>query len=679
MLSNLFFGVLAKTIENRSPENQQKYKFVPYLNSSLFELTELEHTIFSISQLRDGLEISILPSTVLRDLQGKKRSGKLIGLDYLLQFLDSFAFGSSGGEEVLETEKSLINSAVLGLIFEKINGYKDGSFFTPGFITSYMAKESIQKAVIQKFNQWYTLDLENFEELKNYVGSPYKKELLKEYNLLVNSLKIVDPAVGSGHFLVSSLNEIIALKSELNILVDSEFSVISKVKVEVLNDELNIFYTQTGEKFEYKPQNSESAKIQETLFHEKQTLIENCLFGVDINPNSVKICRLRLWIELLKNAYYKRGSEGSTPSGLQPATPQEGNYLKPTSNQNLSTPSLQTLPNIDINIKCGNSLISRFDLQTDLKNVIKSKKWTIETYKLAVSSYQNASTKEEKRELERLINEIKNDFKTYISEQDPMYMEKAKLESELFVEQMSVFGLSEKEENTKKERSEKINTRLKLIESKIEEIKTSQIYHNAFEWRFEFPEVLGENGEFIGFDVVIGNPPYIRQEEFSSIKLYLQSNFEIYNSVADLLTYFVERAYQIMKTDGVFQFIISNKFTRANYGKTMRKYLLDKVQLTHFIDFSGVPVFDEATVDAAILGFTKEKNHNQNQFTYSTIQKSDFETKNFKQYLNQNSSQFAQKALNENSCTYPACLKPQLCFSLMVWQTAPSNQVLNLV
>ena len=136
--------------------------------------------------------------------------------------------------------------------------------------------------------------------------------------------------------------------------MDSEFSILSSVKVEVLNDELNIFYSQTGEKFEYKPQSNESARIQETIFHEKQNLIEKCLFGVDINPNSVKICRLRLWIELLKNAYYKADK------------------------------NLQTLPNIDINIKCCNSLISRFDLSTDLKNVIKSKKWTIETYKLAV-------------------------------------------------------------------------------------------------------------------------------------------------------------------------------------------------------------------------------------------------------------------------------------------------------
>ena len=106
------------------------------------------------------------------------------------------------------------------------------------------------------------------------------------------------------------------------------------------------------------------------MFHEKQIIIENCLFGVDINPNSVKICRLRLWIELLKNAYYK--------------TPTE----------------LETLPNIDINIKNGNSLISRFALDSDLKTALKKSKISIEDYKNAVSNYRNATTKEQKWDLE---------------------------------------------------------------------------------------------------------------------------------------------------------------------------------------------------------------------------------------------------------------------------------------
>src|ERR1019366_1702188 len=147
-----------------------------------------------------------------------------------------------------------------------------------------------------------------------------------------NDLKICDIAVGSGHFLVSALNEIIAIKSELKILIDKNGKRLKEYTAEVLNDELTIS-DEDGDIIEYNPQNKESQRLQETLFNEKQTIIENCLFGVDINPNSVKICRLRLWIELLKNAYYK----------------EDTNFTE-----------LETLPNIDINIKCGNSLLSRF-------------------------------------------------------------------------------------------------------------------------------------------------------------------------------------------------------------------------------------------------------------------------------------------------------------------------------
>jgi adenine-specific DNA-methyltransferase len=130
---------------------------------------------------------------------------------------------------------------------------------------------------------------------------------------IVNSLKICDPAVGSGHFLVSALNEIIAIKNDLRILQDRQGKRLKEYLVEVVNDEL-VITDEEGQIFEYRPGSPESQRVQEALFHEKQTLIENCLFGVDINPNSVKICRLRLWIELLKSAYYK--ADVVKPQGL---------------------------------------------------------------------------------------------------------------------------------------------------------------------------------------------------------------------------------------------------------------------------------------------------------------------------------------------------------------------------
>ncbi len=362
ILERLFFEVLAKDYSQRNKEITALYANIPYLNSSLFEPTELEHEALLISNLPDDKTIPILSTTVLKDTQGKKRVGALPSLQYLLEFLDAYDFSSEGSVEIQEENKTLINAAVLGLIFEKINGYKDGSFFTPGVITMYMCKEALHRAVIQKFNKVKGWQVNTFEELKDHIN-PFNKEEREQANSIINSLRICDPAVGSGHFLVSALNECIALKSELGILQDENKSRIHhQLKIE--NDELLIYEADNNEHFfHYNPKNTESQRVQKTLFQEKKTIIENCLFGVDINPNSVKICRLRLWIELLKNAYYK--------------TPTE----------------LETLPNIDINIKSGNSLLSRFALDTDLKTTLRKTNISITDYKEAFHKYQNAISK----------------------------------------------------------------------------------------------------------------------------------------------------------------------------------------------------------------------------------------------------------------------------------------------
>jgi hypothetical protein len=339
--------VLARKYDDRNQDVKKTFEKVPYLNSSLFEPTEIEQVTLFISNLKDDKTIPVISSTVLKNDQGKKRTGNLTTLEYLFDFLNAYDFTSEGSEEIQEDNKSLINASVLGLIFEKINGYKEGSFFTPGFITMYMCRETIRKSVVQKFNETKKWNCSTVEELYD------KIEDRKEANDIVNSIKICDPAVGSGHFLVSALNEMIAVKNDLKILQDRTGKRLKEYQVEVVNDEL-IVTDEEGELFDYNPTNKESQRIQETLFHEKQTIIENCLFGVDINPNSVKICRLRLWIELLKNAYYKNATE------------------------------LETLPNIDINIKCGNSLVSRFAIDADLKQALKKSKWSIDSYRIAV-------------------------------------------------------------------------------------------------------------------------------------------------------------------------------------------------------------------------------------------------------------------------------------------------------
>lgn len=586
-LNSLFFQVLARKHDERNEDVIKDFEKVPYLNSSLFEPTEIEQETIFISNLKDDKTIPIYSATVLKDQNGKKRTGNLNTLEYLFEFLNAYDFSSEGSEEIQEENKSLINASVLGLIFEKINGYKDGSFFTPGFITMYMCRETIRKAVVQKFNEAKNWKCKNLEELYD------KIEDRQEANEIVNSLKICDPAVGSGHFLVSALNEIIAVKNDLKILQDRDSKRLKEYQVEVVNDEL-IVTDEEGELFEYNPKSKESQRVQETLFHEKQTIIENCLFGVDINPNSVKICRLRLWIELLKNAYYKNDTE------------------------------LETLPNIDINIKCGNSLVSRFAIDADLKQALKKSKWSIDSYRVAVDTYRNAQNKEQKREMEKLISDIKSDFRSEISQRDPKVKKLQKLSYELnLLTSEQLFEMSTKEKAAWNKKVKKLTEQTKKIEAEIEEIKANKIYENAFEWRFEFPEVLNDDGDFIGFDVVIGNPPYLSYYSRESVGIdvnfetYLNSSYEFLKGLSkkvrkNSLMVFIELGMRLLSQKRPLIYICDlNLLEKPSIP--IRKYLNQNYDLLEII--SNLNVFDDVASGQVIISVSKEKSQ-LNKYSY---------------------------------------------------------------
>jgi adenine-specific DNA-methyltransferase len=581
-LNSLFFQVLARKHDERNEDVIKAFEKIPYLNSSLFEPTDIEQDTLFISNLRDDKTIPIISSTVLKDRHGKKQTGNLNTLEYLFEFLNAYDFSSEGSEEIQEENKSLINASVLGLIFEKINGYKDGSFFTPGFITMYMCRETIRKAVVQKFNETKSWKCKDLDDLYDKIDDR------KEANAIVNSIKICDPAVGSGHFLVSALNEMIAVKNDLKILQDRDGKRLKEYQVEVVNDEL-ITTDEDGELFDYNPNCKESQRIQETLFHEKQAIIENCLFGVDINPNSVKICRLRLWIELLKNAYY-------LPSG------QAGK----------NATELETLPNIDINIKCGNSLVSRFEIDADLKQALKKSKWSIESYRLAVDTYRNAQNKEQKREMERLIEAIKSDFRSEISLNDPKVKRLRKLSGELFQlsNQGQLFEMSKKEKEAWNKKVKNLTQQTNKLEAEIEAIKANKIFEKAFEWRFEFPEVLNDDGDFIGFDVVIGNPPYMRVQELQASqptqKLYYESQYQNAKAAYDLANIFFELAVNISSLNSNNAYIFPHKFFNAAASEAFRNYLKQGQYIDEIAHFGANMIFEDADTYTCVAQFSKQ-------------------------------------------------------------------------
>ena len=586
-LYRLFHNVLAEKVEKRG-QYRAKYALVPYLNSSLFDFTPLEAKV-KVTAMETTLPMPLHRSSVLRQAQTIVSRTEMQTLPYLLEFLDAYDFASDGsGSLMQENNKALINASVLGKVFEKINSYKDGSIYTPSFITMYMATESVRRAILQKFEEakWLELDKDaslkaNYTDLSNCLHN-ISSAKRKEANDLINSLKICDPAVGSGHLLVSVLNEIIAIKSELRLLVDEEGKEL-RYNVRAVNDELLVYNDDNDtEYFTYKPKSSSSLKVQKTLFQEKRKLIEACLFGVDLNPNSVKICRLRLWIELLKNAYYQRS----------------GSDLG----------ELETLPNIDINIKEGNALLSRFKIDADLKNAFKGSKYNISIYRDTLQLYRQARTGEDKREFLRLANIIKLELRTEVAKNNKhrIALRNAENELEKLLTQQTMFE-TEKELKARQKKQAQLEKIIELAKDEIKGIEENRLYKTAFEWRFEFPEVLNDEGDFVGFDIIIGNPPYIQLQKMRAQSEVLKTlDYETYTATGDVYCLFYELALRLLRPKGILAYITSNKWMRAAYGDSLRNFFVQKANPLLLIDFGGTKVFDNATVDVNILLATNE-------------------------------------------------------------------------
>ncbi|HEH5087034.1 TPA: Eco57I restriction-modification methylase domain-containing protein [Campylobacter coli] len=588
-LSELFFEILAK---ERSTRKKSEFAYLPYLNSSLFEKQSIENTL-EISNLNNDLKLNYYKNTVLKDDKCKTKKGQVGLLEYLFEFLDSFDFGSDDEQSEILSQKELISSSVLGNVFEKLNGYKEGSFYTPSFITSYMCKESITKVVLDKFNAQFDLDAKDISELRKSL----RKEDKKAQKELLNSIKICDPAVGSGHFLVSALNVMLSIYDELN-LFDEEFY------LEVQNDEI-LITGRKGEFIEYKRPSTPKDKahlIQQELFHTKKDIIENNLFGVDINPNSCEITKLRLWIELLKHSFYQSFDDE--------------NYH-----------DLKTLPNIDINIKCGNSLVSYFETGKSLshypnikermskyKRIVKDYKEGFYTDKNLIAkeiknlqeSFKNFCLKDKfNKEIKQLTNganEYSKKYGDFLA--DEHHDEKFK---SFFSKNMFEFSFDEKEAtkefaNLKKEYDNIFN-----LES-----------NHPFEWRFEFPEILDDDGNFKGFDLIIGNPPYIKENDNKDLFTNTKK-LRTYQGKMDIWYHFVGRGFDILKNNGYLAFIATNNWVTNSGAKKLRNIVLEESQILSLVDFSSFMVFDSASIQTMIMQFQKIKPPKNYEFHFAKI------------------------------------------------------------
>ncbi len=565
------------------------------------------------SKLLSNKSLEIYPKSILKKDKDYQEKEDFSLLEYLFTFLHVYDFTTTPKDikdNKNTSESRLINPSVLGLVFEKLNGYKEGSFYTPSFITSYMCSESIKTIVLDKFNAIYEWDCENLEALRGKIDRNFSDQKAKEYLQVLLALRICDPAVGSGHFLVSALNEMVWIAYELGLI-----ATLYRYSLRLENDEIIIQHTQTGEIFNYTKVHSENDphhQIQKELFELKKSIIENCLFGVDINPNSCEITKLRLWIELLKYSYYIF---------------EEGK----------NTNALETLPNIDINIKCGNSLISRFSLHDNLKKIPNIKK-KIQEYKDLVAQYKdpNPLFPLNKTDLTNKIQDLKTTFSLELK--DPKT--KAELEKaiEKHIKKYNFFALDDKSlldgldyfipslfgalKLSPKEEEEAFASygRIRALRKKLDDALSGREYQNAFEWRFEFPEVLDNEGNFLGFDCIIGNPPYIDYRKIDEkTKIFLSKFSSVYKKSKEgsIFVYFIERASQLIIKHGEISFINPIAYLCKPTDHGIRDYIDKNLKITMLIDLSNIKIFESASTYTCINIFKRENKKNEILFQRS--------------------------------------------------------------
>ncbi len=324
---------------------RSRLPLIPRFNRSHFVPHDLEDVAIPLSALTDAPPLPLCAETALRPPKGT-----LSPVAYLLDFLAAYDFASEAPPpgDVL---KPKIDIAALGLIFEKFNGYRDGAWFTPGRVAMHLCEAAIESATVRRFNELKGWRCKTIHQLCQAIADR------DEARKIVDGLRVCDPAVGSGHLLVSSLNARIALKSRLGLLTDTEGRPLAGYRFEVDSDRL-VVKQANGEPLHGMNGKEERRRLDAVLFREKRTIVEYGLFGVDVNPDAVRMARLRLWMELLEHAAYDANGQFST------------------------------LPNLDINIRVGNATISRFGLDVPMSGTLPERTEVVRNYRRAASQYR---------------------------------------------------------------------------------------------------------------------------------------------------------------------------------------------------------------------------------------------------------------------------------------------------
>jgi len=508
-------------------------------------------------------------------------------------------------------QKATIKKGEIYLTNDKSERKATGSYYTPDYIVQYIGENTISSLISEKIN----IFKEKIKQIKNKkeISNTEKTKELKKYDpaICILKIKILDPAMGSGHFLVDAVDYLADKILEIIIQTSGKTYFGKEEYSSPLLDDLKEIRKQILYKAE-----KENYFIDENRLEDKnlikRIILKRCIYGIDLNPLAVELAKVSLWLHTF--------TVGAPLSFL------------------------------DHHLKCGNSLIGA-NLE-DFRKVFEtiplfSSKYA-ELIKDAVKKIEkiqemtdaDISEVEESAKIYRKVMEQVEPYKKLLDVYTADFFLKPKKKSELKKYYSPLMLL----DGTKGDPLDVINKKTKLSEDEnsiLSKAKRLAQEKRFFHWKLEFPEVWYEAGKEkadSGFDVVIGNPPYVRQEQIKDIKQALSEIYkECYDSIADLYVYFYYKGIEVLKENGYFSMITSNKFLRARYGEKLRDFLSKNTSIIKIIDFVGFKVFKDASVDTLVIVLKKGK---ENKYVEAIKYEKE---KDYKEILNKKPKFISQK------------------------------------
>src|SRR6266699_224363 len=461
-----------------------------------------------------------------------------------------------------------------------------GSYFTPDYIVKYIVEHTVGPVITAKLETLRPIFREAEKTLKaerdkvKALGrkdiSP-ENETYKKFRQALNEaffdLKVLDPAMGSGHFLVEAVDYI----------TDQMAKILTAFKWSPVVHELAQTRHEIQQEMDRQGVTIDMSKLTD-LNLLKRRVLKSCIYGVDLNPMAVELAKVSLWLDCFT----------------------------------LGAP----LSFLDHHMKCGNSLIGgnvqevQDALSRDLfghqfAGLLSATQLMRRVGELSdVTAQEVAESRKAYKGAYDALAPFKRLLDVWISEY--FGNKKARITTSVYAGAIVAGNYSKANEEDRRA----IETALVLANDK-----------HFFHWDLEFPEVFYDetkrkgNG---GFDVVVGNPPYVRQEGLGDDKTAFKAMYEVFNSIADLYTIFIERGHILLRPGGRFGMIPANKFMRANYGAALRSFLTGKVKLEKLIDFSDLPVFGDATTYPIIILSSKVQ-RNDIPIEYALIKSLNFE------------------------------------------------------